>query len=626
MKKRILCLVLAVIMVLPIVLSSCNETTDEDIINNILGGDDAVLALTLSIWLPTDADPDTDEFKAREKAVEDAINDILITEKKLSTKIDIVAVNDSLYEQKIADRFVSMGTDPTKAKNIAESWKNDVQKYNPDGSDEYIYQVLFRDVLDCQMDIFLMRSYEEYVTQLESGHLHALDSYISELGAYSNVNKLIRPNIISQYKFGKSIYAIPNNHAYAQDNYQYIVIDKAIFDSYEDLSIADVTDVYSTQAFIEKVILSKTPGVVPFVGSYADAPNDFYIDENLHIGTSLKGGAPSDIYTNEENAKWISFYKSLSEKNAVKTELASGESAAVSFFYGSKAQAEALNANNEYYLVKSEMPVASTEDVFASMFAISSYSINHDRTMQILYLLQTNKEIRTLLQYGIENVDYSIVKDPVTGAETIKSKNTAYKMNPLYTGNGYYTYPSYDAPMSDWDDVKDVNFDMVVNPLVGLDAILNSNKITEAQKEALVNNSNVILPLVNAYKQGIESLSASEYAEYLESGLGEKLFVEVAKLVPLQSELNDLKAQLSEIEANNELEADVKAQKIEELNGKIATKQASVDTVNSAIDTICQQYSQFAFATELYSSVEYYEVRELYKSLSQIKASITAKK
>ena len=79
MKKRILCLIIAVVMVLPMVLASCSDTrSDEEIIQGILGGENAVTALTLSIWLPTDADLSTPEskkaFEDRLSAVENRIN------------------------------------------------------------------------------------------------------------------------------------------------------------------------------------------------------------------------------------------------------------------------------------------------------------------------------------------------------------------------------------------------------------------------------------------------------------------------------------------------------------------------------------------------------------------------
>ena len=105
MKKRFLCLILAIVMVVPFILASCGESESDKMKEIILGGDGAEVerALTLSIWLPTDAItikgqttdlgqmsqqnklelqknyPDVYDFLKRVDAVEDAINKILIS-------------------------------------------------------------------------------------------------------------------------------------------------------------------------------------------------------------------------------------------------------------------------------------------------------------------------------------------------------------------------------------------------------------------------------------------------------------------------------------------------------------------------------------------------------------------
>ncbi|MBQ4109221.1 MAG: hypothetical protein IJC80_07470, partial [Clostridia bacterium] len=129
MKKRFLCLILAIVMIVPFVLASCGESEDDKMKQIILGGDGAEIdrALTLSIWLPTDAItikgqtadlsqmsqqnklelqksyPEVYDFLKRVDDVEDAINKVLIS-RNYYTNIDIVPVNNEYYEEALAER------------------------------------------------------------------------------------------------------------------------------------------------------------------------------------------------------------------------------------------------------------------------------------------------------------------------------------------------------------------------------------------------------------------------------------------------------------------------------------------------------------------------------------------
>ena len=135
MKKRLLCIIVAMLMILPLVLVSCGSTDEKDKMKDIILGTDSSnpidKAYTLSLWIPTDSitikgqtadlseltqsqkdqllksHPEVYEFLKRVDDVEDAINEILIG-RSFYTKIDIVPVNNEYYEQAIADRFAAM--------------------------------------------------------------------------------------------------------------------------------------------------------------------------------------------------------------------------------------------------------------------------------------------------------------------------------------------------------------------------------------------------------------------------------------------------------------------------------------------------------------------------------------
>lgn len=91
------------------------------------------------------------------------------------------------------------------------------------------------------------------------------------------------------------------------------------------------------------------------------------------------------------------------------------------------------------------------EDAY-SAFAIHASSDKKDRAMEIIYAINTDAELRNLLQWGVANVNYTLHVDPVTGVESVTRITTAgngYFMNPFCTGNVFATYYSED-PADGW--------------------------------------------------------------------------------------------------------------------------------------------------------------------------------
>ncbi|MBQ7352991.1 MAG: hypothetical protein IJW54_03185 [Clostridia bacterium] len=582
MKKKLLCLAIAMLMVLPMILASCSDVrSDEEIIASILGGEDAAIAHTLSIWIPTESNTDDPNFKERVEAVENAINAILV-EKNYTTQIKIEAVNDSEYEKKLSDRFLQMGNNAGQAYTDGLKYKNEIDYYYPDeeNKEDFIYKLKYPDVLDYQLDLFLIRGYENYMSYYEKNYISdKTDGFIRSGKTYSNISKLIRPSILEQMKINGKIYAVPNNHLYA-DEYQYVAINKNVFDSL-GFDASDLTDIYACESFIitvgEKLASGELSNVVPFVGTLNDAPNSKIYDEDSLIGAGFTDGNVSNIFASKDYTDYVSFYKRLSEKGYVGND---PTNAAVQFLYGTSENIESAYGD-DYYLIKSRGPVATTDDIFESMFAISTYSIEYERAMKFLYLLQSDVEVRTLLQYGIEGEDYTIVFDEEKKENIIKVKDdTPYKMNILYTGNNYYTYPE-NGSLNDWDDVKDANRDLIVDPFICFDEILNSDKISDSEKELLEENKLAVVTLIDAYLDEINGMTSEEFDKFASIDFATIIWEDLAfykeemgyekldMLDSLESDYSKLEKEKSKIAKDEELSDDEKATLISEIDKEI---------------------------------------------------------
>ena len=545
MSKRILSVALAMLMLIPFVLglTSCQkERTEEEIINDIVNS--GTIALTLSVWIPTESNTESAEFNERLTAVETAINEIL-RDKNLSTEIELTAVSNDEYEEKLDAHLaeIQKKVDAKKGvlpSNVSQSYVNKAIKI-PYG-DSYMYELAYPDVLETQVDLFMIRSYDEYKSLAQAKNLYSLDSYISKLGGrYADIHKMISPAVLAEYVVGGSTYAIPNNHQYTNAQYQYMLIDKSAFNTVENINIDDITDVLSCESFITAIGANSESGYVPFVGSLNDAPGIMSFDASNLIGSTIENPAPSSIFDIEAYTKYVELYKKLSDSSYVKKSLDDGEKAAVSFFYGTNEEVKAYEEN--YYVVKTEKPVANYEDMFSSMFAISKYSANYDRAMKLLYLFQTDSKIITLLQYGIEDVDYSIeINDD--GEEYIKvSEDTAYNMSGLNIGNSYHTYKNDGSTIDDWNDVKESNYDLSVNPYLDFANNFNANATDEekSQLESLVASVTTLASEVNAL---IDSMSCEEYVSFLELL---KIDIEA-----INTSISDLEKKLEELKSSEE--------------------------------------------------------------------------
>ena len=143
-----------------------------------------------------------------------------------------------------------------------------------------------------------------------------------------------------------------------------------------------------------------------------------------------------------------------------------------------KGDAKAVKEyKDKYYIKVLEKPRATTDDVFESMFAVSTYTKDVSRSMEILKLLNTDTEFRTILQYGVKGVNWTEETDPETKETVLKVLNNDYIMNIVDTGNVFITYPGDGLPMSYWDDYRQQNLDSLLYPLIKFqDYIDDDNK------------------------------------------------------------------------------------------------------------------------------------------------------
>ena len=531
MKKGLLCLIVAMLMVLPLLLASCgDDMTAEEIANaNFQKADKA---LTLSVWLPIKPTVDTDgdgvadavdyrfygtkEEKGRLEMVEEAINDYLLSN-NYSTKLDFVIYTEDEYYAKLSEKFAEiqeLEKTNLSAKLEADKYVNHAELDKETG----LYKLAYPSVLDQQLDIFFVGGYDNYVNYIENGDVYALDKFFTEGQTYNGLFKMIRSAFLDATKVNGSYYGVPNNHVFSEQG-QYVLVDKALYDTYAGIKWDDTYTLLDLESYINKIGEAGLENVIPYCGTTSDVPGVIYLDKENLIGATI-----ADSTTNEETGKttfytmhlpqyqgykdYLSFYFGLDEKGYVSSALNS--TAAVRVFNGNLVDIE---NRDDYYIIETIPPYASIDSVFSSMFAISTHSANYERAMQILKLFYENDTLRTLLQYGVEDVDYK--KGTVDGETVIYTKNSGYNMEMLYTGNCYRTYPASGVPMSYWEYVKDYNLETQLHPFFSYQLKLNNNGFSDSTMEKL-NGFLETLGEANANAKAVlDTISVEVYEEWL---------------------------------------------------------------------------------------------------------------
>ncbi len=203
------------------------------------------------------------------------------------------------------------------------------------------------------------------------------------------------------------------------------------------------------------------------------------------LGTMMKDAATrtrgginlgfNALFTNTEYHQMFATLKNY-EYEEYYGEVKDGQRAAVSFMKGDSRIKESYEEDGvyvgedgkEYYVVIAEYPEATEEELYGNMYAVYANSNHLSRAMKVITYLNTNQELRDLLQYGIENQHYER-NDDGTVKLLSNEKFGIYRMDLEKTGNCFIASPTEELGADAWTYAKKQNNDSLINPLLGFD-------------------------------------------------------------------------------------------------------------------------------------------------------------
>lgn len=298
--------------------------------------------------------------------------------------------------------------------------------------------------------------------------------------SYQNLQKYIYPTYFSQLKTLKgNVCAIPNNNMLAE--YTYLLVDKELADKY-DYNINNFRSFADLSDFLAKVKASES--VVPFA-EVPEALGVFYtFSEDIAIGTyfdPIKGFNAEDptsgfkIQNLFEVEEYVSHLALMEEYEAAGYFGGNvGNGYAVKVVKGDASLAEIYAAEDSKYDIKViQNPFVLREAVFNGMLAVTSYSSDNERAMELIEAINTDSVIKNLLQYGIEGVNYEVNENGV-----VERLNKDYMMDNALTGNVYMGYLEEGMDETEWLYVQRTNLASALSPSLIYpvdDAYLESN-------------------------------------------------------------------------------------------------------------------------------------------------------
>lgn len=514
MKTKFLCLVLGVIMMLA-VLTGCSdgEKNLDDIANEAVRE-----TQTLVVYLMSEKE--VSEQTAAD--IEEAIN--RLTKAKFKTQLDLRFFTEDEYYTELEKKFKDKEKEIKKAeraaaelkkkeKELRESCKAAGISYIPVttpkketviteaqtlvnqdyGTIEYVYP----EAGENQLDFFYLGGYDRYIRYSENEWLAPLDE---ELTTASKKLEEHIPGIYMNHLNKGGIYGVPNNSIV--DEYSWMLLDKELMDNYlwTENSINNFTD-ENLMRFLSDVV--SFTDVTPVAGK-PTVSNVYYwtvsAEENrLTNQPSIIGS----LYSNESPLGYILNLDSIFHDGAYRNQVTAikrleyagyineeiapfSERTAVTFvrggydIYSENAYDAEKNPDGKYYVKMLESPRADVDDVFEHMFSVNMLEDNVARSMEIITYINTNEEIRNILQYGVEDENYYIDDNGV-----LHRYNDSYMMDVNKTGNIFMAHPEEGCPANYWENGVKQNADAMIVPTYGMDfgydQVMDSEAITRLQ-------------------------------------------------------------------------------------------------------------------------------------------------
>ncbi len=286
------------------------------------------------------------------------------------------------------------------------------------------------------------------------------------------LQKYIYPTFFTELKNLKgAIKAVPNNNLLAESTY--LVVNKELADKYNfDINTfkgyADLAGFLAAVKANEKIAPFKdVPEALGIFKLFSeDVAIGAYIDPligyNPAEGEDYDDIKIQNLFEIPQYVDHLTLMETYQKSGYFSKEyMANGY--AVQVIEGDASVMEKYSAEDSEYDVKEiQIPFVLREAIFDGMLAYTSYCEVPERALEIIEAINTDPQVKNLLQYGIPEHNY--IENTNNGS--VIRLNNSYMMENAYTGNVYMGLLEEDMKDTSWAYVKQTNLASESSPFL----------------------------------------------------------------------------------------------------------------------------------------------------------------
>ena len=389
-------------------------------------------------------------------------------------------------------------------------------------------EIKYPDERENQLDIIWLSGYDKLIEYIEADQLQRLDEELSS--SSKKLKQYIYTGALDAVKTaGSGTYAIPNNTVIGE--YTYLLLNKSLVDKYK-YSPSDLTSVVKCADFLADVSKYE-PDVLPVVGElpvtltkyWSIDPDTLEVDHDKFnvIGHGISDmatlgsmfnftglfGTNAELANTSDYAKQLIAIRTYKDLGYITEDTSTTKEYAMRVVKGGGELVEVYG--DDFYMNVIESPRAGYEDIFGNMLGVSTYTRSLKRSMVIITYLNTNSDLRNILQYGVEDVHYELDEDGL-----LHRLNDRYMMDINKTGNVFMAYPEEEMPKNVWDYGKSQNTD--AKTLMTLGLRFKEDDFTSSDDENALEKLRSAIRAVNEYSADVEQkLMNAQSVEELEA-------------------------------------------------------------------------------------------------------------
>ncbi|UQZ83347.1 Bacterial extracellular solute-binding protein [Paenibacillus konkukensis] len=404
-------------------------------------------------------------------------------------------------------------TEVEKAVNeITKKKLNATVKFVPISFGSYAQQLNLMGASNEKLDLLVSGVGGTYSTQVAQGRLLALDDLLAKYGG--DITKTLDPAFIQAAKVNGKLYGITSNRDLAAD--RSLLMRKDLIDKYK-IDLSKLTS-YKDLDSVFQTIKDKEPGITPLVlYTSSTTPADQFVNSDFDIlGDRIgvidyanKDLKVLNLFETPQYADYLNTARAWYDKGYILKDAATSKDngsdlvkagRAFSYFITSKPGNVTQTARTTGYEMveyKISKPVSNTSHITRFMWSIANSSQDPARTMMLLNLMYSDKDLINLLSWGIEGRDYVKKSDNVIDyPQGVDAKSVPYGLNQGWLfGDQFKSYVFNGDPEDIYKQTDQFNKEALKSPVLGF--TFDSSPV-KTEVAAVTN-------VMNQYRAGLET-------------------------------------------------------------------------------------------------------------------------